>query len=187
MHYIPNNSVQKRVLKHLSKFSNPSECWEWPMSRTKAGYGQLSTSNGSARSVELHYAHRVSYFLSNGPIENGMNICHKCDNPACFNPNHLFCGSQKDNIRDCISKGRFNFNPHRPSGGEHWAVQNKDKVHRALCGENNSRAKLSFDDAKYIRSSGRTGSDLAKHFGVSDSTISAIRRGKTYRSIESLG
>lgn len=71
------------------------ECWEWQGIKTTAGYG-LMWYDG-----KLRYAHRIAINL-----ENDLFACHKCDNPPCVNPNHLFAGTQKDNIQDMLSKGR---------------------------------------------------------------------------------
>jgi hypothetical protein len=71
------------------------ECWEWQGSRTEAGYG-LMWYDG-----KLRYAHRIAIDL-----EGDLFACHKCDNPPCVNPNHLFVGTQKDNVQDMLSKGR---------------------------------------------------------------------------------
>lgn len=181
--YVPNKSVQTRVLLRMSEFSDPNTCWNWPMSRTKSGYGQLSTSNGSSKTRELHYAHRVASFLVEGPLPKGLYVCHTCDNPSCFNPNHLFRGTPKDNSQDCVSKGRLNVAKNGARGNSHWVRKNREKLQAVSCGENNSRAKLTRSQADYIRNTERTGADLARDFNVSQSTISSIRLGKTYKSV----
>lgn len=77
------------------------ECWEWRLARTSLGYGDLQWGEHTV------YAHRVAWELTNGPIPDRMCICHHCDNPPCCNPAHLFLGTQRDNVQDSITKGRF--------------------------------------------------------------------------------
>jgi hypothetical protein len=135
--------------RFLNKVKKTNNCWLWEASlRNKDGYGQFRL-NGKMR-----LAHRVSWQLFNGATT--LSVLHKCDNPPCVNPNHLFLGSQLDNIRDCINKGRFKSN----------------------VGENNPRAKLSITDVYKIKNrlnSGLTQSKIGKIFGVSQSAISRIK------------
>lgn len=84
-----------RVDKHKS-----TECWLWTGSKTKDGYGQFG---GRRRRI---YAHRFSWELHNGPIPRGMNILHECDRTNCINPDHLFLGTQADNVKDMVMKNR---------------------------------------------------------------------------------
>lgn len=90
----------------------PNGCVVWTGSRTQQGYGQISEGAGVRR--RRHLAHRLSWELTNGPIPDGVFVCHKCDNPPCVNPSHLFVGSARDNNRDAWTKGR-NKKVSRPS------------------------------------------------------------------------
>lgn len=80
-------------------------CWEWTGSRNAAGYGKLS--EGAAGSPRLR-AHRVSWELANGPVPAGLWVLHRCDNPPCVRPDHLWLGTRLDNMQDCARKGRIN-------------------------------------------------------------------------------
>lgn len=84
------------------KVGSPDECWEWQRGRADTGYGR-ATIDGVAV-----FAHRHAYTVTKGAIPEGMFICHHCDNRVCVNPSHLFVGTQQDNMRDKVSKGRAN-------------------------------------------------------------------------------
>lgn len=81
------------------KVNSIYDCWEWQAAKIR-GYGLFEYKGKSRR------AHRVSWEITYGDIPKGMYVLHKCDNPACVNPNHLFLGTQEDNMRDMIQKGR---------------------------------------------------------------------------------
>lgn len=78
----------------------PNNCWHWTAHLGHFGYGKIYNDKKAS------YAHRVSWELHNGEIPEGMSVLHKCDNPQCVNPDHLFLGKQGDNVSDMLNKGR---------------------------------------------------------------------------------
>ena len=138
------------------------ECWNWTPTCRPDGYGQFKF-NGKPR-----LAHRVSWEIHNGKIphnnsHHGMCVCHKCDNPKCVNPDHLFLGTQADNVADMISKGR------------------QVDVH----GESAGRSKLTDEKVRKIRSMYplKTIAELARFFGRGETTIAKVVRRQTWRHI----
>jgi hypothetical protein len=90
----------ERFWVHVQKVENEDACWEWTSRRDYKGYG---------RWLRGTLAHRASFEFENGPIPKGLEVCHRCDNPLCVRPSHLFLGTHADNIRDMIAKGRAAF------------------------------------------------------------------------------
>jgi len=110
--------------------SSENECWNWIASKYRNGYGQVSIRRADG-SKTMGLSHRVAYQLTFGEIPEGMVVCHRCDNPACCNPTHLFLGTTRDNINDKMSKGRASGNYH--------------------CGEEHGNSKLTMEKARELR------------------------------------
>lgn len=83
------------------------ECWEWKLRKNKGGYGIIVVGSHAKRTKRPALAHRESYKVFKGDFDNKLSVLHKCDNPPCINPEHLFLGTQRDNNIDMRNKGRF--------------------------------------------------------------------------------
>lgn len=140
----------------------PNDCWEWTASRNPSGYGQFMLGSKRDGTKRCHLASRVAYELTYGSIPNSLDVCHKCDNPACCNPNHLFLGTPKENNRDAASKGRL------PRGESHH------------------NSKLTENEVREIRhrvANGESQAAVATDFGLSSAGISRIITRKRWKHI----
>lgn len=133
-----------------------NECWPWLASTKQGGYGRISDECGRPQQ-----AHRVSYGLTFGPIPDGNVVCHRCDNPRCVNPSHLFLGTQADNLRDMRSKGRGN----------------------PLRGIQHPKARLTEELAQLLRHDPRSHRQLARAFGIGKSTVGMIKARVTWTHV----
>lgn len=150
--------MQEVISRFFEKVNKTDSCWLWTSNK---GYGRFW--NGS----KLVGAHRFSYEYHNGKIPEGMYVCHSCDNPSCVNPEHLFLGTQKENMLDKIEKGRVGSTSLRYRG------------------ENAYGAKLTNAQAMEIRklySPGVNKRSLMRLFKVGRKTIDKILEGKSYAS-----
>ena len=95
-----NDLMKEKINENI--IINENECWLWQGSRHRQGYGNLSYKRVPS------LAHRVSWMIYKGEIPEGIKVCHKCDVTRCVNPEHLFLGTQKDNVIDAAIKGKFN-------------------------------------------------------------------------------
>lgn len=134
----------------------PNGCLVWAGPKS-GGYGCCRISGKKRR------AHRVAFFLANGFLPTEKIVCHKCDNPFCIEPTHLFLGLDKDNFRDAMSKGRA----------------------RWLRGEEVGNHKLTAENVRTIRSSPLSALELSRMFNVIRRTIYGIRKHKTWKHIKS--
>lgn len=147
------------------------DCWEWQGSKTSAGYGNLSWHGAPVQ------AHRVAYYLTYGGIalQTGFRhdgkakrykrfVLHRCDNRLCCNPNHLFLGSMRTNMRDAYAKGRKT----QPKSGHANAKLTPDQVR-------NMRAEYNAGSVRQV--------ELAAKYGVSQRAVSLIIRHETYKDV----
>lgn len=153
-----------------------SGCWIWTGLTARNGYGRMLTKGKGGPSTA---AHRVSWAIHHGLLPQDMDVCHKCDNRLCVNPDHLFLGTRSDNMIDCSKKGRniMQRHPERSS-------LNGNAVPR-LKGVNHLQAKLTEAQVLEIRRAGgsTTMAELARRFGVDPSTVDRILRRKTWRHL----
>jgi hypothetical protein len=163
--------IADRFWSHVKQLG-PDDCWEWSISRTRKGYGNFFLNGKNTM------AHRVAYELANGPLPVGALVCHRCDNPPCCNPRHLFAGTQVDNMKDCREKGR------RATGTANGSYTKPERRRR---GETHGRAKLTESDVLEIRKHPSADRELlrslAQSYGVSISTIDWIIRRRSWRHI----
>lgn len=152
----PRNTPEKfwqRVLK-------TETCWLWQGS-TQERYGTVTYQG------RKYFTHRLAWILTYGPIQASLHVCHRCDNPPCCNPEHLFLGTHRDNMLDAWDKGR---------------MDNR----YVLTGEEIGTAKLTAKDVitiRYFYALGITHQTLARRFNVSQSNINSIVLRQTWQSI----
>ncbi len=143
------------------KVQKSNACWLWTGSVNSEGYGQIRQHR------RLLLAHRLAYEECNGPVPAGLMVLHRCDNPRCVNPDHLFVGNNSDNMRDCAAKGRSNFQT------------------KPLRGERHPQSKVTWDVVRKIRSEyahgGVTKLFLARKFGIGACQVGNIISGKHWR------
>lgn len=143
-------AYSEKDIERFQRKVNPlgNGCWEWQGCRNGRGYGKFSIK------AEVIYAHRFSYWATFGEHPGAYLVCHKCDNPPCVNPSHLFLGTTKDNANDQARKGR-----------------------------NKGNRKITEADALYIRNSPLTTAALMTQFGLGRAQICNIRGGRNWKSV----
>lgn len=147
--------TKERIESKCEKVTE-SGCWVWMGATQVRGYGEMLSNN------KKYLAHRASYETFVGEIPKGMYVCHRCDNVYCVNPNHLFLGTQKDNLQDMAKKGR------------------------STVGSKNPMAKLTEEQVKDIKkclSLNCSDTEIGKEFNVSRSAIQLIKQGKRWSHV----
>lgn len=157
-------------------------CWLWQGGLMDTGYGRIVIDNKPRR------AHRIAYELTYGMILPGIRCCHTCDNRACVRPDHLFLGTDGDNLRDMSRKGRSGAHVHPDTlarGDRNGAHTHPEKVRR---GTQCYQAKLTEAQVRQIRhlraTEQWTHRRLAAFFGVSRPVIGKILNGKNWKSVD---
>jgi hypothetical protein len=144
------------VDRFWQRVQKTDSCWLWigarkePRRSQPLGYGRIVLTNAP---LKYGYAHRLSWEINVGKIPKGKKVLHKCDNPPCVNPDHLFLGTQLDNMKDCVSK------------------------RRKAVGHRNGRSLLTEDEVKDIRirlARGESTRNIARIYGRGKSTIWSI-------------
>lgn len=149
---MPRTGRNTRRFWTLVETAGEDDCWVWKERTDKDGYGIVYDSEQR----KSRRAHRVSYEMHYGPIPEGLLVCHKCDNPPCVNPSHLFLGTAKDNSDDMVRKGR-------------------SKVTRG-CFKSKLTDEIVLEICKRI-DAGDTYDDISRDAGVSKPAISRINTG----------
>lgn len=143
-----SRTLAERFWSHVAKSDG---CWLWTAARGPRGYGIVGIVGSTTR-----LAHRVSWALTHGPIPAGLHVLHRCDNPPCCNPDHLFLGTHAENMQDMAAKGRA---VTKLTAADVWAV----------------RTALAWGVPPAL---------LARFLGVGTTAISAIRCGRTWAHLQ---
>ncbi len=147
-------SLEDRLWRDVDRSGDG--CWEWQAAKITNGYGHFQFQ-------KIHYyAHRTAWLVANGSIPTGLHVLHTCDNRACCRPDHMFLGTQADNMRDMIAKGR------------------------KTRGEQSPNSKLTEDDVRYIRAMypAKQMKQLAAQYNVSTGAIFAVIHRVNWRHVE---
>ena len=155
--YITTRSPIQRFCRKVHIPADSSQCWIWTGARFHYGHGAFAPDGRVPRNIG---AHRWLYQWVHGvELPQNITVNHHCDNPPCVNPQHLYAGTQQDNVADMIRRGR------------------------QAQGTQTAAARLSEADVRTIRSSSQTVRQLARQFGVTDWTIYKVLQGKSYRNV----
>lgn len=154
----PQVPLELRFWKHVT-IGQPDECWPWTGAHYSSGYGNVGVLDDDLI-PRTRGAHRIAWELRVGPIPPGLSVLHRCDTPACVNPDHLFLGTHADNMADMVAKGR------------------------EARGTRNGQAKLTEQQVGEIRLAHGTipFADLAARFGISRSQLARILNGERWRT-----
>lgn len=141
------------AIRFMEYVLKTDSCWEWIGQKDKNGYGRFSYE------TKKQWSHRVSYRLHKGEIPEGLFVCHSCDNPPCVNPDHLWLGTNSENLRDMRKKGRAKYNMN---------IGNLGRLSRF----NLKLTDSQFQEVLQMVKNGVTQREIAEKFGVVHQTIS---------------
>lgn len=147
--------LASRFWEKVDASAGPDKCWQWTGAHDEHGYGRISRGGHQGKVLR---SPRVSWELHNGPIPEGMFVCHKCDNPPCVNPAHLFLGTAAENAADMDRKGRRN----------HPSIK--------LSAEMAGAIRAAFADGDMTQQA------LAEQFGVSRPMVNMIINGRYWKA-----
>lgn len=167
---------ERDVSRFMAKVDKRTDgCWLWTGAKDRKGYGRFSVGDSrredGSRRNSMVAAHRFAYELHNGPIPQGPGwhgycVLHRCDNPGCVRPDHLFIGTNADNVQDMDNKGR--------------------RVNAQVKGDMHPLAKLTTEKVLQIYAmvkSDRTQTSVAREFGVCLSTVNHIKTGRLWAHV----
>jgi hypothetical protein len=149
-------SVAERL---MARIRYQGDCWEWTGSLNGKGYGQINIKGGNVPSL----VHRTSYAEFVGPIPEGLDVLHKCDNPLCFKPSHLFLGTHADNMKDKMEKGRHRYGVSQGSA--------------------HGMSKLTDAQVLEIRASAGPSRIVAEKYGISGRQVRDIRNRQSWKHL----
>lgn len=164
----------ERFWNKVDKSGGLDACWPWTGARHPAGYGLFSVTRG----VWPTGSHRYAWELANGSIPEGRWVLHRCDNPPCCNPSHLFLGDCQDNETDKVSKGR------QARGDRHGRRKHPEAY---PSGERHHAAKLTDAQVAEVRrlaGEGHSQRALARRFGMSQPGIGKLLRGEHRKELQ---
>lgn len=172
----------------LVEKGSSDECWAWRGPRDAAGYGRFRVAN------RPEVAHRVAYTHAIGPIPRGLFGCHRCDNPSCVNPAHIFIGTSQDNFNDMRRKGRAASAANGkhgsvtcpesiPRGDSHYLRMHPEKVARGSANPNAVLDEAQVLSIRELAVSGVSRRRLSALFGAAKVTIDRIVNGKSWRHV----